>query len=110
MRGTVVPVNKALQRPLLVGGVEKRWLMVNALIAFPLVAATHFQFPACLVGLVFFMVLHAIFMLVSKADPHLAKLIHRSSRYSIRPYFPAKSHPLMTEIWPIKTVSRPRVW
>lgn len=106
-RGTIKVVNKALMRPLMIGGVEKRLVFANALLSFPLAASTHFQFPACLVGFIFFNVMHFLLLLVSKSDPYLGKLFKRSTRYSLRTYFPAKSHPLMTEIWPINTVSRP---
>ena len=107
MRGTVQYVNKAMTRPLMIAGVEKKLALGNALLAFPLVAATHFRLPACLLGVVFYIVMHFILLLVSKSDPLLGNLFKRSTRYSLRPYFPAKSHPLMTEIYKIKTVSRP---
>lgn len=106
-RGTISVVNKALMRPLMIGGVEKRLVFANAFLSFPLFASTHFHFPACLLGLGFFMAMHFMLLLVSKSDPYLGKLFKRSTRYSLRAYFPAKSHPLMTDIWPIKTVSRP---
>jgi len=106
MRGTVIVVNKALMR-LMIGGVEKRLVFANALLSFPLVASTHFHFPACLLGFGFFIAMHFVLLLISKSDPNLGKLFKRSTRYSLRAYFPAKSHPLMTEIWKIKTVSRP---
>lgn len=106
-RGTIIVVNKALMRPLMIGGVEKRLVFANALLSFPLLASTHFHFPACLLGFIFFIGMHFVLLLVSKHDPYLGKLFKRSTRYSLRAYFPAKSHPLMTEIWSIKTVSRP---
>jgi len=108
MRGTILPVNKALTRPIMIAGVEKRLCLGNVLLSFPLVASTHFHLPACLVGVVFFIVVHFMLMLVSKNDPHLGKLFKRSTRYSLRAYFPEKSHPLMIAIWKIKTVSRPK--
>ncbi|OGT50856.1 MAG: hypothetical protein A3F17_09320 [Gammaproteobacteria bacterium RIFCSPHIGHO2_12_FULL_41_15] len=98
-------VNKALLRPLLIAGVEKRLLVLNSIICFPLVAATHLHFPSALLGFFLFSIIHALLIQVSKKDPHLGKLMRRSSRYIFRPYFYAKSHPLQCAIWPIKTVS-----
>lgn len=106
-RGTTRLINKALMRPLMIGGVEKRLVVANALLSFPLVASTHFHFPAVFLGVVFFIALHFVLIRVSKWDPHLGKLVKRCTRYSMNAYFPAKSHPLMTDFWKIKTVSRP---
>ena len=107
MRGTLTPINKASIRPLLIAGVEKRFVMVNALLSFLLVAGTHFHLPACLIGVGFFGVMHFLLAMINKRDPHLGQIIKRASRYSLRSYFPAKSHPLMLDLWAIKTVSRP---
>ncbi len=106
--GTVMPVNRAMIQPIMIAGVEKKLALANALLSFPLVAATHFHFPACVLGLVFFIMVHTVLRLVSKHDPELGKLFKRSTRYSKKPYFPATSHPLMFDLWPIKSVSRPQ--
>ena len=106
-RGTILPVNRALIRPIMVAGVEKRFALLNAMIAFPLIAATHLHVPACLVGVLLYGFLHFVFVLISKNDPHLGKVLKRSTRYCVRPYFPAHSHPLQTDIWKIRSVSRP---
>ena len=106
-KGTVYMVNKATIKPLLIAGVEKRLAMGNALISFPLVASAHFHMPASLIGVFFFVVLQMLLRIVSKQDPLIATLFKRSTRYSIRPYFPAKSHPLMCSFLPIKSVARP---
>lgn len=106
-QGTVRVVNKALMRPIMIGGIEKRLAVANALLSFPLIASTHFNFPAVFLGVFFFIAMHFVLLMVSKSDPYLGKLFKRSTRYSMRSYFPAKSHPLMTELWKIKTVTRP---
>lgn len=107
MRGTALPVNKAMIRPVMIGGVEKHLALLNALLSFPLVAATHFDLPWCFLGLLFYAVFHVILRMISKYDPQLGKLFQRSTRYSIKSYFPAKSHPSAIDIWKIQTVSRP---
>lgn len=102
-----LPINKAMMRPLMIAGVEKRLAILNALLAFPLIAATHFHLPECLIGIVFYIGVHLMLTIVSKYDPHLGVVFKRSTRYSIRAYFPSKSHPLMYDVWKIKSVSRP---
>src|SRR5690606_35273111 len=100
--------NKAMMRPLLVAGVEKRLVLFNALISFPLIAATHFHVPACFLGVAFFVVVHVLLRLVSKRDPYIGLIFKRSTRYSLRAYFPAKSHPLMLTTWAVSTISKSR--
>ena len=107
MRGTITPMNKASIRPLLIAGVEKRFVMVNALLSFLLVAGTHFHLPACLIGVGFFIVMHILLAMMNRGDPHLGQVLKRASRYAWRSYYPAKSHPLLLDLWVIKTVSRP---
>lgn len=104
MRSYAAPINKALLRPLLIAGVEKRLVVLNSVICFPLVAATHLHFPSALFGVILFAVIHALLTLVTKKDPHLGQLIRRASRYALRPYFYAKSHPSQLAIGAIRTV------
>ena len=107
MRGTPIIVNKAMMRPMMIANVEKRLVMVNALLSFPLVAATHFHFPAVFLGIGFFLISHFILIRVSKYDPMLGQLIKRSTRYAWRSYFPAVSHPNFKPSGKIKSLSRP---
>jgi len=108
MRGTVVMVNRAINRPILIGGVEKSLLVGNIFLTYLLLAACRFHLMASLLCAAFFMVMHALLRVVSKHDPHFAVLFKRSTRYLRRPYFPAISHPLQTQLWPIISVSVPR--
>jgi len=87
----IVPINQALMQPVLIFGVERRLFIVNALIAFQLVAATRLSFPAAFVGLAFFIVLHIVLKILTARDPHFAALIKRSTRYSLPPFFSARS-------------------
>ena len=106
-RGTIFPVNRAMLRPIMIAGVEKRLALLNAMLAFPLIAATHLHMPAALAGLVLYGAIHFVFVLISKNDPHLGKVLKRSTRYCVRAYFPAHSHPQLTEVWTVRSVSRP---
>ena len=76
MRGTPMPINKAMMRPIMIANVEKRFVLVNALLSFPLVAATHFHFPEALLGVVFFVIIHLILTQISKYDPLLGQIIN----------------------------------
>lgn len=101
-------VTRALWRPVLVAGVEKRLVALNALLSFLLVAATHFHIPLCFLGVGFFVLLHIGLRWVSHYDPQLGALFKRNTRYVWRPYFPAKSHPRITKVRTVKTLTRPR--
>lgn len=86
-RGTHYPINKAMIRPVLIAGVEKRLAVMNVLFSFALVAATRFHFPAVFVGFGFYIACHFLLRFISKADPHIATLFKRSTRYIHRPFF-----------------------
>lgn len=101
-------VTRSLCRPVLVAGVERPLLILNALLSFLLLAATHFQLPWCLLSVGFFIALQLVLRRVSQHDPQLGALFKRSTRYVWQPYFPAKSHVRMTSVRTIKSISRPR--
>lgn len=105
MRGTVVEVNRALLRPILFVGVEKRLMMINMLTCFPLVAMTHFKLSACLLSIVLFSVIHLIFRHINREDPHVANLLKRASRYYWQSYYPALSHAAHLPLRTVKTLS-----
>lgn len=104
MNQLMAPINKAMLRPLLIAGVEKRLVVLNSVLCFPLIAATHFHFPSCLIGALLFVVLHRLLIIASKHDPQLSLLIKRASRYAWESYYPAKSHPNKTDIRIIKSI------
>lgn len=108
VRGTLYPVNRATIRPLLIAGVEKRLMLLNALLSFPLVAATHFMLPAALLGVVVFVLIHFILVMVSKHDPCCGLLFRRSTRFLWQRYYPAVSHPALVDVRLVNTL--PRSW
>ncbi len=105
MRGTVVDVNRALLRPILFAGVEKRLMMINILVCFPLVAMTHFKLPACFLGGILFSMLHLLFCHINRDDPHVANLLKRSSRFFWQGYYPPLSHARHIPLRTVKTLS-----
>jgi type IV secretory pathway TrbD component len=104
MRGTVLTVNRALHRPMLIAGVEKRLAIANALLSFPLIAATHFKIPACFIGIIIYCIVHAILIKLSAFDPEIGLLFKRSTRYLSPHFFPAISHAHHTNLRKVNTL------
>jgi type IV secretory pathway TrbD component len=107
MRGSISMVNTAMVKPMFYLGVERELVMANACFCFPFVAATHMQLPICLFGVVLFAINHMMLAQLSKHDPIFAKVFRRYTRYAFQDYFPARSHPMQTRVWPITMVIKP---
>ncbi len=82
-------VNKALSRPILVFGVHKKWISMNFLISFPLLAASHFRFPAVFIGVGLFIVMHFITKILTNYDVYLAALIKQNMKFNLTKFYPA---------------------
>lgn len=108
MRGTVAVVNQAIHRPILIGGVEKSLFMGNAFLLYLLLAAIRFHVLPGLCCVFFSMCLHALLRLVTKHDPQIAVLFKRATRYWKKSFFPAVSHPLQSDAWPVTSVAEKR--
>ena len=108
MKGTVHPTNRALIRPILIGGVERRLVFLNGLLSFPLIAATHFRLPAALLGIGFFVGFHVLLILVTKYDPCMGSIFKRNTRYIRQQYYPARSHVLFSSGWAVQSITLPR--
>lgn len=108
MRGTPALVNRAIHRPILIGGVEKSLFLANVFLLYLLLASIRFHLLPGMLCVVFFMCLHALLRVVSKQDPHVAVLFKRATRYWKKSYFPALSHPLQSDAWPVHSVSELR--
>lgn len=93
MRGTIHTVNRAIHRPILIGGVEKSLFFGNSFALYLLIAASRMHVVPSLIALMGFLVMHAILRTVSKHDPFTAVIFRRAIRYLKRPYYPAVSHP-----------------
>jgi len=98
-------INKAMMRPLLILGVEKRLFFCNGLLSFALIISTHLQIPICLTGVVFFALTHFILRQVTQYDPYFGLLFKRSTRYMVQSYFPDKSHPMVNTYGRVHSVS-----
>ena len=105
---TITPINTALQAPILFAGVEKRLMLLNALLCFPLIAASHFHLASIWLAVLLFIVLHSLFIILTQYDPMMAVIFKRATRYVLYPFFPAVSHPSQLSSYPILTVTRPR--
>lgn len=105
MRGTLVDVNRALLRPILLAGVEKRLMMANILLCFPLVAMTHFNIIVCLFTSILFGILHLLCQAINRDDPHVSNLLKRFSRYCWQGYYPPLSHVHHQPFYVVKTIS-----
>jgi len=106
MSGTMLPVNQALSRPLLIAGCEKRLAMLNALLSFLLVAATYLHFPQCFIGVGVYLLLHGVLVIVAKYDPLFGTIFQRATRYFWRPEFLAKSHITAKTLWSVFSLPR----
>jgi type IV secretory pathway TrbD component len=106
MSGTVHSVNKALIRPVLIAGVEKKLFVANAVLCFPLVAATHFHFPACLFGCILFVINHLLLVSLAKHDPILGEVFKRYTRYQWQGLYLPRSHPTVLTKFPISSVPK----
>lgn len=86
---SVSMVNKSLSRPILIFGVHKKWISMNALLSFPLLAASHFRFPAVFLGLGLFIVMHFITKMLTNYDVYLAELIKQNMQFNLTKFYPA---------------------
>lgn len=89
MAGSVHVVNHALLRPILLGGVEKRFALANSVLSFTFIAASRLQWPGVIIGPLLFVVLHTMFIAAANVDSELSVIFKRATRYILKPYFPA---------------------
>lgn len=85
-----VPFTQALNRPNLLLGGEREWVLVTGLLSAVLLFIT-FSFIAIVMGLALWGGALALLRAMAKADPSLSKVYVRHIRY--RGYYPARSHP-----------------
>jgi len=106
MAGVVTSIPHALVKPMLIMGVEKRLMLINAMTSFLLVASTRLQLPASLLGVAFFVMMHALLAMLAKYDPYMGVLFRRATRYSLQAYYPAVASVYAERALPVETVSR----
>lgn len=104
MNQELIPVNKALSRCLLIYGVEKKFMAINGLLSFPLLAASHFHCSGILISSVLFICLHMLFRLLAQHEPQLGVLIQRASRFCFTSYYASHSHPSVINLPVVITV------
>ena len=81
MRGTTMPVNRALSREMLFWGVNKTPLFLYGLITVLIIYVTRFTFPYALMGPVVFCFFHSIAVWGHKKDPKIMKVLSNHFRY-----------------------------
>ncbi|MGE0760022.1 MAG: VirB3 family type IV secretion system protein [Vicinamibacterales bacterium] len=92
-RPTYRAVYKALHRPLLVWGVDRRLFFLALLLG----AATFNLFYSFLAGLLMFAGLYAFAIWATKRDPEMLRILLTSSRFRAR-YDAAKHSPVDVEV------------
>jgi len=92
-RPTYHPVYKALHRPLLVWGVDRRLFFLALLLG----AATFNLFYSFAAGLLMFAGLYAFAIWATRRDPEMLRILLTSSRFRVR-YDAAKHFPADVEV------------
>lgn len=76
-----IPFHSSLNRSNLLLGGERTLVMMSALIAVILVFAASFKVHAIVLGVVFWVVMHAALVRLAKADPEMSRIYQRHLRY-----------------------------
>ena len=92
-RPTYRPVYKALHRPLLVWGVDRRLFFLALLMG----AATFNLFYSFVAGLLMFAGLYAFAIWATRRDPEMLRILLTSSRFRVR-YDAGKHFPVDVEV------------
>jgi len=106
MRGTPQSVNRAMIRPILLLGVEKRLAIANFALFGMFVECSRLHLSAVVISILLFGMTHFLLTRVSKSDPHMANIFVRYKRYAKPSFFPAKSYATTHKTRPIETVTR----
>ena len=89
IRGTAVEVNRALLRPILFCGAERKSAIIYGTLALIVAASSNFKAPGIYIGPVIFIICHLFFVYLAKKDPQMIALYLRHIKYS-QPHFPAR--------------------
>lgn len=89
-RGTLIEVNRALLRPILFCGAERRSTIIYGTISMAVAAASNFKSPGIYLGPLLFVGCHLFFVWIAKMDPQMIAVYSRHIRYK-QAFYPAKS-------------------
>ena len=90
VRGTLVEVNRALLRPILFCGAERRSTIIYGTLSLVVAAASNFKAPGIYIAPVLFLVCHLFFVWIAKKDPQMIAVYSRHIRYN-QAFYPARS-------------------
>lgn len=92
-------VHQSMSTHLLICGVDKSLLIINAALSCVLFMASHYTWPHGLVGPAFFMLCHLLACQLCRHDPLYGQLLLRQLRMQWQPYYPAKGAPHRVIHW-----------
>ena len=80
-RGTPVTFYQSLNRQFLVLGVERSLFFLLLPLSLPLPFSAHFALKVDLIAIVFFLFLHVVGVLITRADPSMIEVFKRHIHY-----------------------------
>lgn len=89
VRGTLVEVNRALLRPILFCGAERKSTIIYGTLSLVVAAASNFKAPGIYIGPIFFLVCHLFFVFLAKKDPQMIAVYMRHIHYK-QAFYPVK--------------------
>ena len=109
MRGNSVSVNRALLRPILFCGAEKKATLIYGLLTVIIAVSSNFHAPGIYIAPVVFIVSHCFFLWLAKKDPQMIALYQRHLQFR-QGFYPAsggvKTQPDKLKILPTVSTRR----
>ena len=82
VRGTPIEVNRALLRPVLFCGAERKSSIIYGTLSLVVGTASNFKSPGIYIAPVLFLVCHLFFVWLAKKDPQMIALYMRHIKYT----------------------------
>ncbi|HBM17419.1 MAG TPA: hypothetical protein DD381_13915 [Lentisphaeria bacterium] len=109
VRGTPIEVNRALLRPILFCGAERKSTIIYGTVSLVIGAASNFKSPGVYIAPILFVVCHLFFVWLAKKDAQMIALYLRHIKQN-QLFYPAKGgasrNPELVEVRP--TISKNR--
>ncbi|MEI6056853.1 MAG: VirB3 family type IV secretion system protein [Lentisphaerota bacterium] len=81
IRGTAVEINRALLRPILFCGAERKSTIIYGTLSLVVAASSNFKTPGIYIGPLIFIICHLFFVYLAKKDPQMIALYIRHIKY-----------------------------